>query len=262
MTDLADLIAEIRAAAAEWESVYGQPNYAANLALAVRAADALEAQPAPLIADSREALARALESQRSVQSTIDPQWEAVKITEELFASGVVSLAADRDRLVAERAWDQGNEAGWNDGAHAQVSSEFKITPNPYRRAESEGEHAPWCALLTTCAGSPTCTCNRTDESEAPVSSDEYVPAISELRDFCVEWGKVQHPHIDPRKTGEAFDRALAAHDAVVVREAKAEALREAATAIEHDEMYRDEHEGWTVDVVAGLAIELEKGESA
>jgi hypothetical protein len=64
-----------------------------------------------------------------------------------------------------------------------------------------------------------------------MSSDEYVPTISELRDFCVEWGKVQHPHIDPRKTGEAFDRALAAHDAVVERAAAAKALRQAAYTV-------------------------------
>ena len=38
----------------------------------------------------------------------------------------------RDREVAARAWDEGNEAGWNDGAQAQVSTEFTSTPNPYR----------------------------------------------------------------------------------------------------------------------------------
>lgn len=55
----------------------------------------------------------------------------LKAFDALIASGILRDAAD--------VWDKGNEAGWNDGAHAQVSSEFRITPNPYRRAQQVRE---------------------------------------------------------------------------------------------------------------------------
>jgi hypothetical protein len=170
----ADLIAEIRAAAAEWESVYGHPNYAANLALAVQAADALEAQsaplgrepqpsdgpdyhaehaawlshqPAPLVADSREALAEweryTFGISNGTQAWVEFQGAIGTVTDALLASGVVSLAADRDRLVAEQCAQIAEHPTWhplgrlNDAEHA-VAVRIAAAIRAYG-AESEGE---------------------------------------------------------------------------------------------------------------------------
>jgi hypothetical protein len=44
----------------------------------------------------------------------------------------VSLAADRDRATAERAWDEGNKAGWDE-------NDFGDTRNPYRESEARND---------------------------------------------------------------------------------------------------------------------------
>lgn len=46
-----------------------------------------------------------------------------------------SARAEFDRRLASvraDAWDEGNQAGWDDGANAQVRSEVTVTLNPYR----------------------------------------------------------------------------------------------------------------------------------
>ena len=124
-------------------------------------ADALESQPAPLVVASRESLADA-EAELLLWAKGERSWnnlvheyrdeaefaqrrneaDAAEIAAQtarvqalrLLASGVVSLAADRDRVLAERAWDEGHRAGWvARGPHATGE-----VVNPYR-AESEGE---------------------------------------------------------------------------------------------------------------------------
>jgi hypothetical protein len=80
-------------------------------------ADALEYQPAPLVADSREAIMAVLNAEEHTPMEYHHQdtgecvqcpWPvhalgAVSIADALLASGVVSLAADRDRAVAHKA---------------------------------------------------------------------------------------------------------------------------------------------------------------
>lgn len=113
-------------------------NWLALVDLARRLGLALEAQSAPLVADSREALARAITDHRVTgPSEGEPSDEMVEhfggaLADHLLASGVVSLAADRDRAIAERAWAEGHDAAlWN----AQWPQDRKS--NPYR--ESEGK---------------------------------------------------------------------------------------------------------------------------
>ncbi len=130
-----ELIAEARATAL----TRFQMNDEDMESLLSRLADALEAQSAPLVADSREALARSMNGE-DIYTMAGPamlsETGAERLADALLASGVVSLAADRDRAVAERAWDEGE----------RHESEFldrvgQFCPykncNPYR--ESEGK---------------------------------------------------------------------------------------------------------------------------
>jgi hypothetical protein len=75
----------------------GTPIDAAE-SLLMRARAALEAQSAPLVADSREALARWFAERRG---HIVPRSGDVLNADALLTSGVVSLAADRDRAVED-----------------------------------------------------------------------------------------------------------------------------------------------------------------
>jgi hypothetical protein len=93
-------------------------------------AAALESQPAPLVADSREALVAFIEENAGAD------WLANSpegLVDELLASGVVSLPADRDRATAERAWDEGFAIGLNFD-----SDNYGFT-NPYRESEARNE---------------------------------------------------------------------------------------------------------------------------
>jgi len=130
----ADLIARLRAEGRIWREQVG------DMPLFDQAADALEAQSAPLLADSREALVKweryTFGISNGTQAWVEFQGAIGTVTDALLASGVVSLAADRDRAEKEALWDEGYDA----------ASEFMDGPdwaeppiNPYRRAESEGE---------------------------------------------------------------------------------------------------------------------------
>jgi hypothetical protein len=127
----ADLIAEAR----EAQSVAFN-DYEVGYALIIRAlADALEAQPAPLVANSREALARGIEAVDyyglSIESKISERSYAT--ADFLLASGVVSLAGDRDRATAKRAWDEGMKA-------ALLEDGGDVGPvNPYREGEARND---------------------------------------------------------------------------------------------------------------------------
>lgn len=97
------------------------------------------AQSAQLVADSREALAGA------VQDAI-LEWAGEEdaptfgfIVDHLLASGVVSLAADRDRAIAKRAWRECVAAlNWClMNGPAEEAPRYLLENNPYR--ESEGK---------------------------------------------------------------------------------------------------------------------------
>jgi len=114
-----------------------------------RLCDALEAQPAPLVADSIEALAKAqhdyVRSLRPESHGPFAEWHELddeyrgylmKIAEAGFASGVVSLAGDRDRATAKRAWDEGMKA-------ALLEDGGDVGPvNPYREGEARNDWPP------------------------------------------------------------------------------------------------------------------------
>ncbi len=118
----------------------------------------IEPQSAPLLADSREALAKffyldnagghesavehwdyLVDRIHSGKETGSDSWLCFQRADALIASGVVSLAADRDRAAKKAAWFEGFEAGWAEcsdpGAFVNDVWDAK-TPNPYR--ESEG----------------------------------------------------------------------------------------------------------------------------
>jgi hypothetical protein len=91
---------------------------------------ALEAQPAPLVADSREALAEALGAYRGWNVDKPDHDQA----DSLLASGVVSVAGDRDRALRADGFD---EAMAEMGA-SPYSDCIAVWPvNPHR--ESEGK---------------------------------------------------------------------------------------------------------------------------
>ena len=97
------------------------------------------AQPAPLVADSREALGdiiRPYIADEYMQGQVFPGDEAV--LDEILASGVVSVAGDRDRVVAERAWDEGFVAAVNYdmGDYEHPPEEYT---NPYRESEARND---------------------------------------------------------------------------------------------------------------------------
>jgi len=114
--DHADLIARGREEFPDHVDVQYNPREA--LALIHELTDALEAQPALLLAESREALAR---------------WHR---PEAMRASGVVSLAADRDRVMKAEGFDEARNATWDAWA-ANPDREPWVDENPYR--ESEGK---------------------------------------------------------------------------------------------------------------------------
>jgi hypothetical protein len=124
-----DLIAEARYEADRWAEGMWQHD------LVTRLADALEAQPAPLVADSREALAAVIHERFNMargRGGVAP----LALADQILESGVVSLAADRDRATAERAWSEGRAAE----IEAQRTRYHTTSPeirNPYR--ESEGK---------------------------------------------------------------------------------------------------------------------------
>ena len=122
MTDHADLIAEAR-------EYLSRDLTEKSVDFIRRVLAALEAQPAPLVADSREALSRALFDIDNAGGTLYTYALAGK----LLASGVVSLAADRDRATAERAWDEGFAIGLNFD-----SDNYGFT-NPYREGEARND---------------------------------------------------------------------------------------------------------------------------
>ena len=126
----ADLIAEARR--------LGQKDWCLSVPDQAKAvlnalADALEAQPAPLVADP-EALGREIARWLPTVSADADDWAKIRgaeIAEALLTYGVVSVAGDRDRAVAERAWDEGMKA-------ALLEDGGDVGPvNPYR--ESEGK---------------------------------------------------------------------------------------------------------------------------
>ena len=96
-----------------------------------------ESQPAPLVAESREALAREIAHWMPGVAQDPDDWNAMmggRIADALLASGVVSLAADRDWAVAERAWDEGWLQGFRD-----CDAEQERADNPYRESEARNE---------------------------------------------------------------------------------------------------------------------------
>jgi len=148
MTDHADLIAEAR----EAQSVAFNDNET-GYALIIRAlADALESQPAPLVADSREALVNAIIQSDALSDDVRAEARVQGSTQRepllmfadaLLASGVVSLAADRDRVVAEQCAQIAEHPTWhplgrlNDGEHV-LAVRIAAAIRAYG-AESEGE---------------------------------------------------------------------------------------------------------------------------
>jgi hypothetical protein len=113
-----------------------------GVAAALRFRDAMTPKPPPsqasFVVDSREALRKAItpfvndDWQRGYGS--DPCGEAA---DALLASGVVSLAADRDRAMKAQGWDEGFKQG---GPMHDVNYDDPDahTRNPYR--ESEGRN--------------------------------------------------------------------------------------------------------------------------
>jgi len=72
--------------------------------------------------------------------------------------------------------------------------------------------------------------------------DDYTPTTEEVRDFCVQWGRVQHPHIADAKTAEAFYRWLAARDREVA-ERERETCRQIAAEV-RDSMLNGASRPW------------------
>ena len=97
-----------------------------------RMAEALESQPAPLVADSREALARGLFfAYQHAQ-----MWQAEEKADALIASGFVSVAGDRDRALKAEVWPKAFYAGERHMMEHQAFTDPE-EHNPYR--ESEGK---------------------------------------------------------------------------------------------------------------------------
>lgn len=97
------------------------------------------------------------------------------------------------------------------------------------------------------------------EHATPPAMTEYTPTVEEAREGYSYYATNMGDWDFEQKKAEGraeFDRMIAG----VERAAAVKALREAATAIEHDELYSDDRDGWAVDLVAGRAIELESGE--
>jgi hypothetical protein len=103
---------------------------------------ALEAQSAPLVAESREALARwhSPEAWRKphVPHTFreDMRNASLAAVDDLITSGVVSLAADRDRAMKAEVWPKAFYAGERHMMEHQAFTDPE-EHNPYR--ESEGK---------------------------------------------------------------------------------------------------------------------------
>jgi hypothetical protein len=167
--DVKALIAEARETDGYWDG-------SILLGLINRLADALEAQSALLVADSREALidvekatsrhfgsalsrfvdsfngdeagdvdyVEALDGNNgwAMRGGNDVESVFAKAIDALLASGVVSLAADRDREMKKAAWFEGFEAGWAEcsdpGAFVNDVWDAK-TPNPYRESEARND---------------------------------------------------------------------------------------------------------------------------
>jgi hypothetical protein len=98
---------------------------------------ALESQPAPLVADSREALAEAIQDAILEWAGEEDAPTFGFIVDHVLASGVVSVAADRDRALKADAWDEGRAATWTKNDDGSYLITFGEKPNPYR--ESEGK---------------------------------------------------------------------------------------------------------------------------
>lgn len=99
-----------------------------------RLADALEAQSAPLVADSKDAIVKELTRNQNGcddSALMSSTFLAESVADALLSSGVVSLAADRDRAVAERAWDE--------GARFFDDDPLALTYNPYRESEARND---------------------------------------------------------------------------------------------------------------------------
>lgn len=132
--------AEIVALTVEADRAIDQAN---NLAGDVAA---LESQPAPLVADSREALARGIEAVDyyglSIESKISERSYAT--ADFLFASGVVSLAGDAKadgwdacQQVAETSCSCHPPKPWDNPFREITEAQWYADRNPYR--ESEGK---------------------------------------------------------------------------------------------------------------------------
>jgi len=92
--------------------------------------EALEAQPAPLVADSRDALVEFFKAQGLAGPNV--------LTSELLDSGIVSLAADRDR--AEDPYCRAEDCQYRNWTSGSIPTHKRgsTCPNPYR--ESEGRN--------------------------------------------------------------------------------------------------------------------------
>lgn len=128
-----ELIAEAR----EAQSVAFNDNEV-GYALIIRAlADALEAQSALLVADSREALAFVFYERMGGDTELGAPFmpddynrmKAEGLVDAAIASGVVSLAADRDRAK----WQEGHRYGLLDARQGVT------TVNPYRESEARND---------------------------------------------------------------------------------------------------------------------------
>lgn len=125
---------------AEARSVGQQRKHLGRGDLMLRLADALEAQSAPLVADSREALANAL-GVALANAYDDDSVVTVEecVADTLLASGVVSLAADRDR--AEDPYCRAEDCqylNWTSGS-IPTHKRGSTCPNPYRESEARND---------------------------------------------------------------------------------------------------------------------------
>jgi hypothetical protein len=63
--------------------------------------------------------------------------DAAEIADALLASGVVSVAGDRDWATAERAWDEGQQAQFEAIVTRGVTINLPV--NPYRDSEARND---------------------------------------------------------------------------------------------------------------------------
>jgi hypothetical protein len=86
-----------------------------------------------MTSDIREELAEmihnaAMDNPRG-EAIFDEGTECSRLADAILASPLL-------RRIRAEAWDEGNAAGWNDGARANTVGLAAETPNPYREEEA------------------------------------------------------------------------------------------------------------------------------